>query len=58
MTGRWEYSFSSILKKLDRWIEAGVGFLPNFIVAIFVLFLFYQAGKMLKDIYVKVLNRF
>ncbi len=58
MTGRWEYSFSSILKKLDRWVEAGFNFLPNFLVALIVLYMFYYAGKILKEIYIKVLNKF
>lgn len=47
-----------LFKKLDRWLEAAISLLPNIIMAIFVLGLFYILGKTIRDIYVRVLNRF
>jgi len=43
--------------KINSWIESGVNMLPNLVVALTVFFLFYLFGKLVRDVYKKVLDR-
>ncbi len=47
-----------ISAKLERWVEAAVKMLPNIIVALIIFFIFYWIGRIFRDSYKSISNRF
>lgn len=47
-----------VLEKIENWYETAVAMLPNFVIAVFVLILFYLLSRGIKKVLAKVLGRF
>lgn len=54
---KFEESYSLVLEKLEVWMETAVSMLPNFVVAILVLIMFYLLGRMTRQLVRKLLHR-
>jgi small conductance mechanosensitive channel len=48
---------SIVINKVENWLETAITMLPNFIIAILVLLIFYFLSKLIRMVLGKVLNR-
>ena len=50
-------SLEPVIEKIDKWVDSGVELLPNFVVAIIILILFFIIGRFVKGLMNKFLVR-
>ena len=57
MLSQLETAYTKIIEKLQSWLETIVTMLPNILVAVIVVLVFYQLAKFVRNIFIKTLKK-